>query len=251
MLQNNCDLKEYNGNSLKKHKEFDRLIFHEINRLFEDVFIFLSTETQLLGRDLEKSRNVIKRTINVIMNSREMIDLLLNLYIHDKYTLMHSKNVTAYSMALAIKLDYKEEELLEICLGGLFHDAGKCFIPKEVLNKPSGLTKEEFVMVQRHSFYGYNLLQQIDSISENVSLCAYQHHERMNGSGYPNKLKEGEIHSYSKILAVADVFEAMTSDRPYRKAMSFSCALDIMERDVSSCFDELVFGYLKEVVKSE
>src|SRR5690606_1819289 len=111
--------------------------------------------------------------------------------------------------------DLSDKEVEALGVGALLHDIGKIFIPPSILNKPSHLTDEEFEIVKAHTEYGYDLLRKQHQFPMVVAHCAYQHHERIDGSGYPRGLKNYEIHKFGKIIGVADVFDAMTSNRVY------------------------------------
>ena len=145
--------------------------------------------------------------------------------------------MTVYTLALAVKLGYNERELLEIGIGALLHDVGKMAVPLEILNKPGKLTKEEFEVIKTHPKVGYDMLKDLPNISLLTAHCALQHHERINGSGYPYGLKGDEIHEYAQIIGIADVFDAVTSHRSYRKPMLPHEALELLYSGVGTLYD--------------
>ncbi len=163
----------------------------------------------------------------------------------DPYTKNHSKNVALISLALADRLGLgdKEKKLLEEA--ALLHDIGKIGVSDEILNKKGKLTPQEFDIVKKHTEIAYNIFSDING-AELLAKIIRHHHERMDGSGYPDGLKGEEIPLLSRIIAVADVFDALTSDRPYRPAMSYDEAIKVME---SMPLDERVFRVLKESYK--
>lgn len=110
-----------------------------------------------------------------------------------------------------------EEELIDLAIGTLLHDVGKLRVPETILSKPGKLTNEEFEHVKRHTSYGYETLRRLPDISSRSALIALEHHERYDGSGYPQGLKGKEIHQFGRITGVADVYEALTANRVYRK----------------------------------
>src|SRR5690606_27436880 len=136
---------------------------------------------------------------------QQAISLLTDVFIHDHYTFQHSLNVTIYSLAVGMKLGYNEAQLEELGIGAILHDIGKLAIPLEILNKQAKLTAEEYQPVQVHTTNGFLLLRKIQELPLLAAHCAYQHHERLDGSGYPRGLKGDEIHPYSKLLANTDV----------------------------------------------
>ena len=134
----------------------------------------------------------------------------------DPYTIGHSERVARFATDLALVAGLSQEQISELKRGGLLHDIGKIGVPDALLGKPGKLTKEEFQVIQQHPVIGENICQSLKSFSSILSLIR-SHHERIDGSGYPDGLKGDEISSPVQILSVADSFEAMTSDRPYRE----------------------------------
>ena len=135
----------------------------------------------------------------------------------DDYTYMHSVAVCALMLALANQLQLDEKQKREAGLAGLLHDVGKMFIPLEVLNKPGKLTDAEFTLVKSHPVLGHKLLLESDNIPDTVLDVSLHHHEKIDGSGYPDRLKGEQISLLSTMGAVCDVYDAITSDRPYKK----------------------------------
>ncbi|MGG1877979.1 HD-GYP domain-containing protein [Paenibacillus cisolokensis] len=166
---------------------------------------------------------------HTISKHKDAVSLLLMFNSDDDYTYRHSIQVGMLSYYIASWLGYSEEEAYDIGKAGYLHDIGKCKIPTEILEKPGKLTKEEFETVKLHTVYGYELIREsIDN--EAIALAALQHHERMDGSGYPQRLHRDEIHPYSQICAVADVYSAMTTTRVYQSRQSMLTALRELHR---------------------
>lgn len=184
--------------------------------------------------------NIIKTILNDIKSSDDVISILSNVYCYDSYIFTHSLNVTIYTVGLAMKMKFSEKQLFEIGLGAILHDVGKVMITKEILEKKGRLTDEEYELVKIHSRAGYDLLRNAPNIPLLAAHCAFQHHERLNGSGYPQGLSGDEIHFYAKILAVADVFDAVTSNRVYRKAMLPHEGLEILYSGAGTLFDKKI-----------
>ncbi len=169
------------------------------------------------------------------------------IHAYDDYTFDHSVRVSMISGLLAkwCGLDYSK--IKEAALAGLLHDIGKCNIPDQILNKPSALTVEEFKVMKTHAILGYILIKDIPNISYDVLQGVMQHHERVDGSGYPNGLKGNEINYLAKIVAVADVYCAMTQDRVYKKAMHpFEAMSFILEK----CHSSLDFSMSKSFLSN-
>lgn len=143
-----------------------------------------------------------------------------------EYILTHLINVMIYSMRIARKMDYSTESLIDIGLAAVLHDAGMFQIAPEILTKPDKLTPEEASQIQNHTCSGGHILERFKEQFPLLVCVAEQHHEREDGSGYPAGLSGSEVHEYAKIVALADTYEAMTHDRPYRKAVSVRTLLD-------------------------
>lgn len=154
--------------------------------------------------------------IGSIQDEKDVVSLLLSLSSKDDYTLQHSVQVGMLSYYLAKWMNKSEKEALVIGKAGYLHDIGKCRIPLEILNKPAKLTKEEFEEVQKHTIHGYDIIRK-SLKDDTLALVALQHHERMDGSGYPLRKFSNDIHSYSRIIAVADIYSAMISSRTYQE----------------------------------
>lgn len=167
----------------------------------------------------------------------------------DVYTHKHSSRVQDYSIKIAAKLGLSGEINYTIALASLFHDVGKIFIPDDILNKPSELNENEFSYIKKHSTYSSELLK--GKFLKDISKIVEQHHERLDGSGYPNGLKGDEICIEAKIIAVADSYDAMTSDRAYREAMSPKTSMEEIKRMSGKYYDEDVVQALELILKEE
>lgn len=160
---------------------------------------------------------------NVIMMLQNMNGL-------DESTYAHCVNVSLLSAMLGRKLKLSEEEIRILSLGGLLHDIGKLKMPEQIIQKPTQLSAEEFTIVKRHPIEGYKLLRN-KGLPEDVLMCVLQHHERCDGSGYPYGAKREQINKYAQIVAIANVFESLTSNRVYREAISPFAAMRVFEEE--------------------
>ena len=167
------------------------------------------------------------------------------------YTNGQSTRVAGYTAMLAKELGYDDDTVEKYTQIALLHDVGKIGIPPEVLNKPGKLTDEEFAVIKSHTSKGYEALKEI-SIMPELATGAQAHHERPDGKGYPNHLKGDEIPRVAQIIAVADCFDAMYSNRPYRNRMNFDKAVSII-REVSGTqlTEDVVDAFLRLVEKGE
>jgi putative nucleotidyltransferase with HDIG domain len=151
----------------------------------------------------------------------------------DDNTSSHSLNVTKYSMLLGEKLGLNEEKLRALSQGALLHDLGKIGIPDDILKKPGNLDESEFEVIKKHPMLTSDILDTLET-SNHFAAIARSHHERWDGSGYPDGLNGEDIPLLARIVAIADAWDAMTSNRVYRDAMSENIALDIFEREKDS-----------------
>jgi len=138
----------------------------------------------------------------------------------DEYTYRHSINVGILAALIGKLMNGTREEIIRMGQSGLLHDAGKMLIPQEILMKPDRLTPDEYEVMKMHTIYGYNLLQHMEGVNETILQCTLLHHERKDGSGYPEGRSGGQIPMECQILAVADIFDAICSDRVYKKRSS-------------------------------
>lgn len=157
---------------------------------------------------------------------------------HDYGTFTHSTNVSAYAVLLGKELGYPAEDLEQIAVGGLLHDLGKLEISSKILNKPGKLDEEEFRVIRKHPAMGMARVADRDDLSFGQLMMIYQHHERCDGSGYPVGCTADEIHPWAKLCAIVDVFEALTSVRPYRNPLTPETAIAILDKGVGTEFDE-------------
>ncbi|QGH34214.1 HD domain-containing protein [Gracilibacillus salitolerans] len=208
----------------------------------------ITKNNYLLEKAALKLDQLVKGIARELSNNDDVIHYLSDLLIIDDYVFSHSLNVSMYTLALAQELNLKNKDMEQLGLGAVLHDIGKIILPDEVLNKPGKLTNKEFKLVQAHTEYGFDLLRKAHNIPLLVAHCAYQHHERLDGSGYPRGIKDKEIHPFARIIGVADVFDAVTSNRTYRDAMLPHEGLEILYGGSGTQFDiQLVDSFKKTV----
>lgn len=168
--------------------------------------------------------------------SHSVRDLVIMTEKKDTYTAGHTFRVTMYALKLAEELHLKPEQLRAIAQGTLLHDVGKVKIPDNVLNKPGKLTLEERNIIEKHPLSGYEMCRDLGFMTEELSIIR-SHHEKWDGSGYPDQLKENKIPFLARIVAVADVYDALTSERSYRKAWTHDAAMKLLNEQKGIHFD--------------
>lgn len=168
----------------------------------------------------------------------------------DKYTSGHSTRVAEYSRSLALALGKSQEEAENVYYAALLHDIGKIGVPDTIINKTDKLTVEEFEIVKQHPVIGGNILKTIESMPE-VSLGARWHHERYDGKGYPDHLRGNDIPEIARIICVADSYDAMTSNRSYRKYLPQAVVRAEIEKGKGSQFDPIIAEKMLAIIDSD
>jgi len=183
-----------------------------------------------LRQTLESLRKAFGTTVQVMVSAVEK---------RDPYTAGHQLRSADLARAIAMEMGLPQEKIDGIRMAGSIHDIGKLSIPAEILSKPTKLTESEFSMIKEHSRSGYEILKDVESPWP-LAQIVYQHHERMDGSGYPRNLKGDEILMEARIMAVADVVESMASHRPYRPGLGIDAALEEIEKNKGTLYDNAV-----------
>lgn len=168
---------------------------------------------------LEKLNRSIMPTLSSVLGNLDLSRLLVALQGKDDYTLRHSVSVGVLSALIAKWLKLNEQDRTSLLMAGVLHDIGKMMIPPEILNKPGKLLDDEFEIMKKHTVYGYQLLKNSLGVSHRQALAALEHHERIDGSGYPLQTDGSRLGLFSRVVAIADVFHAMSTDRVYHDAL--------------------------------
>jgi response regulator RpfG family c-di-GMP phosphodiesterase len=218
---------------------------NDIDMNFVEIFcnnVSIAFDNIYLNKEVENTQKEIIFTLGEIAEARS------------KETSNHVKRVAEYSKLLALKYGIPEEEAELIRLASPMHDVGKLAIPDEILNKPGKLTADEFEVIKGHSSVGYEMLKTSNKeIMKTAAIIAHEHHEKYNGKGYPQGLKGDNIHIYGRITAVADVFDALGSERVYKKAWPLKDILDLFNGEKGEHFDpalvDILFENLEEFIK--
>ncbi|MBR2214126.1 MAG: HD-GYP domain-containing protein [Selenomonadaceae bacterium] len=201
-----------------------------------DVFQQVSKDGTFDVNPLERASISV---LNDITERRGNLVQLTDIRVHDMYTFAHSVNVAMLSALLGVLCGLSKAELSELTLGAMLHDLGKLSVSGDILNKPDRLTDEEFAIIKKHPAHGRKLIMDMKiPNAARLSIVAHQHHEKMNGKGYPEGKAGKEIHKYGRIAAIADVYDALTSRRPYKKGYSPELAYNIMKNCSPGHFDE-------------
>ena len=170
------------------------------------------------------------------------------LKVSDEYTFKHSVDVASMAMIIARQSGMSDEDVRRIGVSGLLHDLGKSEIPNEILNKPARLTDEEFEVMKSHPLRGYNLLKDKPDIAPEILMGVLQHHEKMGGNGYPLGVAGDKISPYARVLAVADIYDALVTERPYKKGFTPRDAVEMIMAMTEDLDVNMIKMFLKSVI---
>jgi putative nucleotidyltransferase with HDIG domain len=201
------------------------------NLVYGIVALHTRTARQRAEVEVKKNLNKLKKTLGAIIQVLEK-----TVEVRDPYTAGHQRRVADLARSISAEMGFSQDRIDGIRIAGIIHDIGKIYVPAEILSKPRRLTTYEFNLVKTHSQVGYDILKTID-FPWPVARIVLQHHERLNGSGYPNKLMHDNILIEARILGVSDVVEAMASHRPYRPALGLDAALKEVSDHKGSLYD--------------
>lgn len=202
--------------SLAEEAHRARKLHGEANRIVKGIITDIRLGQQI---EMEKVEPLVESMVDSIFRHQDALIPLARLKTHDEYTFQHSVSVCALMVAFARGLKLSRDIIKEIAIGALLHDVGKAKVPDSILNKPAKLTDAEFGKMKSHVVQSIIILQNTPGISQIALDVAGQHHERFDGTGYPNRLKGNEISLYGQMGAIVDVYDAITSERVYHKGM--------------------------------
>ncbi len=216
-------------------KEKTKIVYGAATSLAKDLF------NDPRSGNVKRTKTFAYNMVDYILKEGRSARNLLKIAIHEYYTYTHSVNVAAVGTLFAKELGLGEKELKHFCSGILLHDIGKTRIDTNILNKNGKLTKEEFQKIKEHPELGIAILRESGGGSSDEFTIIIQHHENYDGTGYPYGLKQNEIHRYGRIARIVDVYDALTTDRPYARAIRPFAALVEMKDNMSNCFDMELF----------
>ena len=209
----------------------------------------LEIATRMYQQDLEQM--VAERTVKLQGALKGIIQAMARIVeVRDPYTAGHQQRVAELAVAIAIEMNIPKDQIEGIRMAGMIHDLGKISVPAEILSKPGRLTEIEFAFIKTHSRVGYDIIADIE-FSWPIAQMVFQHHEKMNGSGYPQGLSGEDILLEARILCVADVVEAMSSHRPYRPALGLDKAMEEISENKGEFYDPEVVDALLRLETSE
>jgi putative nucleotidyltransferase with HDIG domain len=200
-----------------------------------------------VGKALEDSKKIIQEFIKFMEQEPEGMEHLISLSNHDFYTYNHSLDVGVYSLGLGRLVGFSNQELEELGRGALFHDIGKRWVDVDIICKKGALDDVEWAQMKKHPEFGLQILNDYD-VSEAIKACCFEHHESFLGNGYPQELPGKDIHPMARIIAIADTYDAMTTQRSYNQPMTPKDAIDFITTKLKDRYDPEYLRVLREVM---
>lgn len=222
--------------------------------LSESVKARVAEGIQYLYNDTESAgftsttKNITDDLMKAINNNDALAVDISALKVSDEYTFKHSVDVATMAMIVAKKHGMSESNVYEIGISGLLHDVGKSKIPNEILNKAGKLTDDEFAMMKQHSLFGYSILKEKDDLSNPIKMGVLQHHEKMNARGYPMGVGADSINIFARIISVADIYDALVTERPYKKPFSPRDAVEMIMSMTEELDIDVMRSFLESVI---
>ena len=242
----------YIEDDISKGIEIENVISDELRlntvQKIKDIFIDAENDSNKIEENTDAINLLVEDLVDELIDNQDVIINMLDIKMFDDYTFFHSVNVAILSIVIGIGLNLSKKELNNLGVGALLHDIGKTFIPRECLNKKGKLSDAEFEQIKGHSIKGYQYIRSRFNLSIQSAMVVLDHHERYDGTGYPNKKTGQDISLFGRIVAIADVYDAITSDRPYRKAILPSKAMEYIMGGSGYHFDyDLISIFVRKV----
>ncbi len=222
-------------------KEKSRTIYQSASKVLERIFD--KPESQ---ENVSKVKNLVESTIDVVLLDERSIRSLIEVSSFDYYTYTHSVDVSVYAVGFGHYLGMDRDELKRLGYSAMMHDIGKSKVPSEIINKKGVLTSEEFEAVKLHPHHGFNIMKKLGENDLDILSGVKYHHEKFDGSGYPDALPGDEIPPFAQIIAISDVFSALSTKRSYKDAFSSFNALSTMKNEMTANFNpKLLLNFIK------
>ena len=201
--------------------------------------------------NMEKSQDMVDGFVSLVLQNEATIASIMQIAAHDYYTHTHSINVSVYTLSLAKFIGLKDKDLEDIGMSSMLHDLGKSKVDWEIINKNGKLTDAEFTQMKEHPGSGYEIALKMGITDKRILSGIRSHHEKLDGGGYPDGLKDKQISLFARIIAVCDVFDALTTKRTYKDAMSSFTAIKIMKDQMKGHLDPRLITGLVQMVGAQ
>jgi len=223
------------------------IIYDKASEVMDELF----KNPDALG-NMQKSQDVVDGFVGIVLQDEATLASIMEIAAHDYYTHTHSINVSIYSLSLAKFLGLKDKDLEDIGMSSMIHDLGKSKVDWDIINKNGKLTDAEFEHMKKHPAAGYDIAVKMGITDKRILAGIRSHHEKLDGKGYPDGLKDKEISLFPRIIAVCDVFDALTTKRSYKDAMTSFEAIKIMKNQMKGHLDtRLIDALIKMCLVNE
>ncbi len=219
------------------------IVYKKASEVMDELF----TNPDALG-NIEKSQDIVDGFVSLILQEESTIASIMQIAAHDYYTHTHSINVSVYTLSLAKFIGLKDKDLEDIGMSSMLHDLGKSKVDWEIINKNGKLTDDECMQMKKHPAAGYDIALKMGITDKRILSGIRSHHEKLDGNGYPDGLKGNQISLFARIIAVCDVFDALTTKRTYKDAMSSFTAIKIMKDQMGEHLDRRIIDGLVKMV---
>ncbi len=226
----------------KNMEKFYSNIGNIVNQMFED--------PQSI-KNVKEVETIVNDMVTTILHDNFSVSSFITILASDYYTHTHSLNVSVYSLCLGKHMGLNQKDLEDLGTSALLHDLGKSKISDKIINKNGVLTEHEFNEVKKHPMYGWALARQLGITNKSILAGIRNHHERVDGTGYPDKLKNEQIDIFAKIIGVCDVFDALTTNKTYKNSMGTFNTLVMMKKDMSKHLDSNIVNHFIGIFKEE
>lgn len=226
---------EKNGNEEENYFnfiDFSIRVYKEASASIEEI---LNNPDKL--SNLDRAEEIVSSLVDFVLNDYFTLKTLFDIMSHDYYTHTHSINVCIYSLAFGKSLGLNQNKLKDLGIAAILHDLGKSKIDYNIINKNGVLNSEEYLKVKKHPFIGYYLLKKLGVENEEILSGIKHHHEKIDGSGYPDKLKGNQISLFAKIIGISDIFDALSTKRAYKKQLTSFESLKLMKKEMFGQID--------------
>ncbi|MEA3289746.1 MAG: HD-GYP domain-containing protein [Campylobacterota bacterium] len=195
---------------------------------------------ELNPKKIIQANNVVNDKVDLLLSDHNAVKAMLKVTSHDYYTYTHSVNVSTYALGFGSFLKLTDQQLRTLGMAGMMHDLGKKKIPSEIINKKGKLSDDEFKTMRSHPTFGVDLLKELGETNNLLFDIVEQHHEKLDGTGYPHQRTAKDIHPFAKIMAVCDIFDALTTKRSYKPAMKSYDAFSLMRHSMNNEIDQKI-----------
>ncbi|MDQ1340063.1 MAG: hypothetical protein QG567_1220 [Campylobacterota bacterium] len=230
-FESNLQAIVFDKNITKEEKS--EIVYLSATDVVENLF-----SNPITTESITKTRGVVKNILDGVLSDNITINSLIAVSSYDYYTFTHSVDVSVYALGIGKELKMNPKTLNLLAEGAILHDIGKSKIDIKIVNKPGRLVDEEFKIMKQHPQFSYDILHELGLRNPSILTAARDHHEKLNGKGYPNGISGEQISSFARIIAIADIFNALTTRRSYKPALSSFEALKIMKNEMSEELDE-------------